>query len=490
MKWRSSLLLVTIALFLGGFILFYERKRPTSEETESSAKRLFDFKSDEIRWIEIDRDGTLERFEREKSTLPEPRSGSAPSAKREETAGSFGGSSKKWMMVKPAKDKADGFLVDSLADRLSGLESKRALDTPAAAPPEDQAGLSPPRFRIRFDAGKGPVSLLAGREAPATGGVYFRIDKEPASAGGGASRQRARTYLVGRELVGSLDRSPAEWREKQLIDVAALDLGEATVVRPAGTLRFRRQGEDWRLAEPIDDEAQGSKVQGLLSSVTGLRAEAFHETAEVASKAGLQQPAHRVRLARRDGQPAGELLIGNPVEGNSDRLYASAAGREGIAEVHKRILEEIDADAESFRARRLFTISEFEARELKLESKGEKLSLSKVEKPEGGGPGEWKATIPSGLKPKADAVEQTLRSLLEIEADSIVGPARDLPAYGLDPPAARAEVAEAQPSKKEVVRFGKQAPGVGKLYALKEGRSYILTVPSSILDRFTVKTYR
>jgi len=41
-----------------------------------------------------------------------------------------------------------------------------------------------------------------------------------------------------------------------------------------------------------------------------------------------------------------------------------------------------------------------------------------------------------------------------------------------------------------VVRFGKQAPGVGKLYALKEGRSYILTVPSSILDRFTVKTYR
>ena len=155
-------------------------------------------------------------------------------------------------------------------------------------------------------------------------------------------------------------------------------------------------------------------------------------------------------------------------------------------EIQKRILEELDADAESFRSRRLFSISEFDTRALELISSGEKLSFTR---PQGGG--EWKVTSPANLKPKPESIDQTLRSLLETEAEKVVGPAKDLPGYGLDPPAARAEVTgSGEPPKREVVRLGKSAPGEGRIYALKEGRPFVLTVPSSILDRLSSKTYR
>ena len=242
MKWLSSLLLLLLALVLGAFVLLYERNQPTSEEAAGRAKRLFDMKAQDIRWIELDRDGTLARFEREKPAGTKAAAGKGGTAKAGEAnsdegkAADAGGGRERWRMARPVADRADGFFVDSLAGHLADLESRRVFDAASPPPPDDQTGLSPPRFRFVFDAGKGPVTLLAGREAPATGGIFLRVQKKPGSAGPG-------TYLVGRELVSGLDRPVQEWRDRSLFDFVAIDLSEATVARPAGTLRFRRQGE-------------------------------------------------------------------------------------------------------------------------------------------------------------------------------------------------------------------------------------------------------
>jgi hypothetical protein len=85
-------------------------------------------------------------------------------------------------------------------------------------------------------------------------------------------------------------------------------------------------------------------------------------------------------------------------------------------------------------------------------------------------------------------VDETIRSLSATDAIAIVGPAADLPAFGLDPPAAKATLKIADGTA-ETVRFGKAAPEEGTLYACREGRPYVLKVRASLLDRFSRKTH-
>jgi len=443
MKWISTLLLLALALLLGAIVLFYERKQPSSEEAGSRAKRLFDLEGADVRWISVDRDGTLARFERVKPS---------------------------WKMIAPVADRADAYLLDSLANKLCALESKRVLDASSPPPPDTEAGFAPPRALVRMEAGSGPIAIVVGRDAPATGALYLRVTG------------RKETYLVDRYIGQDLERPIQDWRDRILLDATPLDLEGARLTRPSGTLRFRRQGEDWRLAEPVDDEADGSKVQGLLAAITGLRVEAFLPSSEPPERTGLDGPMHRVSLDRRGGSQAGEILFGKPVEGNPSRLFARVPGREGIFEIPASILQELDSPADSFRSRRLFRLGEFDARGLDLESGGEKLSFSRVE-------GKWEASKPAGLKPRPGSIEQTLTALSGLEAETIEGPAAGLPGYGLDPPAARAEMTgEGEPGLTEALRFGRPA-SEGRVFAMKEGRPYIVTVSSAVLDRFRAESY-
>src|SRR5262249_47510036 len=179
-----------------------------------------------------------------------------------------------WRIVRPIEDRGDPYLVDGLARRVAELETVRAFESGARLPSDADAGFQPPRFRIVFHAGKGSQTLLVGREAPATDAVFLGApDGKPA--------------LVSKSFVDGLDRPAEEWRDHTLFDFGAVDLSSAEVIRPAGALRFRRDGEDWRLVAPVEDEAAGGKVQSLLSSVAGLRAEAFHPDGDAAAD-GLQ----------------------------------------------------------------------------------------------------------------------------------------------------------------------------------------------------------
>ena len=47
---------------------------------------------------------------------------------------------------------------------------------------------------------------------------------------------------------------------------------------------------------------------------------------------------------------------------------------------------------------------------------------------------------------------------------------------------------EGEPGLTEALRFGRPA-SEGRVFAMKEGRPYIVTVSSAVLDRFRAKSY-
>jgi len=492
MKWVSTLILLVAALVLFAFVFFWERKQPTSEEAAAREKRLFTFEEKDVRWIELDHDGTAVRFERAAGTKaaapavasPLPSASAHPAGDADASSG--------WRMVRPLQDRADDDLVNGLARKIAELAAIRTFDAGSRVPSDADAGLQPPRFRISFDAGAGPRTLTAGRDAPATSGVFLRSPD-------------GKTCLVPRGLVEGLDRPADEWRDHSLFDFGAVDLSAAELIRPAGPLRFRREGEDWRLTAPVEDEAAGSKIQALLSSITAVRAETFHTEQEVAGKTALQPPVRQARLTRRDGTVV-ELAIGGPVEGTTDRVYARIPSRPGVAEIASRILQDLDTAPDACRSRKLFGFSPWDVRSITIQSKGTTIELNREGETSGAAPPKWTAVRPPGLTPKPEAVESLLNDLLDLEASEIAGPAGDLAAWGLDSPTASVAItastegAGPQPAGKaaatetaprtQLVRFGKTAPGEGRIYAQREGRPWVLIVPARTVDTLDVSSLK
>src|SRR5207245_5012169 len=84
--------------------------------------------------------------------------------------------------------------------------------------------------------------------------------------------------------VSALLKPPADFRDHSLLDITLLDLSEARIARPEGDLRFHRRDEEWWIESPVEDLAEGSTVQSLLSGITGLRAESFVDEDQIAAR--------------------------------------------------------------------------------------------------------------------------------------------------------------------------------------------------------------
>src|SRR5262249_18645775 len=150
MKWLSTLILLVLAVVLFAFVFFWERRQPSTEEAAEKAKRLFTFDVKDLRWLEVDHDGTVARFERPAGKAPVAVAGAAPARApsggqpaEAESEGTNG-----WRMVRPIEDRADPYLLDGLARRVAELETTRTFQPGARLPSDADAGLQPPKFRI------------------------------------------------------------------------------------------------------------------------------------------------------------------------------------------------------------------------------------------------------------------------------------------------------------------------------------------------------
>ncbi len=459
MKWRSTIALLVAALGLAAYVFFWDSGQKGTVEAERDKHRLFDFEASAIQWIEMDHDGTTLRIER-----------------RSQGEGDATVSS--WMLAKPISDRADGSLADGLADRIARLESTRTLggaDAAGAAPPADaDAGLAPPVFTVRFDAGKGPVTLDVGKAVPASDAVYLRVSG------------RQGLEVARNSLHEEVQRPADEWRDHALFAVSTLDLGEVELSRPAGTLRFKREGEVWRVAAPFQDDGDGSKIQSLLFNLTGLHAASFAAGSDPAGMAALATPTYRAVLRKRDGSSAGEIAFGGAVAASTTRIWARSAGRDALLQVDNQAVEPLDAPAESYRSLAAFTMNEFDIETISLERAG--ASLVFRYKDTG-----WKVDTPADLSPVADSVEAAVREAAGLRTDAVLESTAGLARYGLEPPAATITLtaraaADGTVGRTEALRLGSTA-SAGRIYAARDGRPVILTVPDTILERFDRAAY-
>ena len=153
MSARTPIILLVVALVLLGYILAFERGRPTQKEIDSRTGLL------------------VQGLVRDRITRIRIASGEERIVLRREGEGF----DETWTLEEPTSGPADPEPVEDYIRNWEFAIPVRTLESPS---PEDieQFGLGSPRAEVSFEMGPSTVRVSLGSGTPVDGGGYVRVD--------------------------------------------------------------------------------------------------------------------------------------------------------------------------------------------------------------------------------------------------------------------------------------------------------------------------
>ena len=379
---RSTLVLLVVALGLGAYIYFVERHRDPASAPEPN-EQLFTFDADDVTELEVRaEDGTTTELRQADGV---------------------------WSVVAPVESAADDVSATSLAATLSSLEINRVLEEgPVDLEP---FGLDAPGLEIGVAAegGDGRQRLLIGDETPTGADRYAKL--------GGSDR----VFLLPGYHRTTLNKTTFDLRDKTVLDFDRDALDRLEVVSGERTIGFARDGDDWRLAEPLQAAADFGAVEGLIGSLGSGRMRAVaSESADALDEYGLDAPVHTVAL--HAGSATATLHIGGATEDGTH--YAHDAARPLVFTVDATLVTNLERGADEYRRKALFAFRPFNASRLEIRHGDDTVVFEKREAPatdaDEGAEDTWELVAPEGGSVPHDAIDDLLSKLSGLRADSFV----------------------------------------------------------------------
>lgn len=448
MRPRTTLVLLAIAAGLWAAWALWLREVPGTAERREQAQRLLPgLDPAKVRTVRLERDGETVVLERSGTT--------------------------DWTLTAPIADRAEVAAVESLLRDLAEADAASRVPAAEVAGGATSTGLDRP-IRVQLTpAGGAAVRTLEVGTLAIPGGHHYARTADGSAAGAGDAVELA---LVGRDLVDALARPLEELRAHDLFALAPLDVQRWEIARAAAPpVRFeRRAGEEWWLAAPRVDVADGATVAGMLSRVIALRADRLLRPAPPPSTTGLDAPDLTVRLFTKGEAAAATLALGRAVAPGGGRRYGRVDGRDAVFEVEATgLVNELSRDPAALRGRLLLDLSTYDVRTLTLERAGTRVTLDRSEDDKGAIT--WK---PADGTPAVDAkkADTLLAKIVRIEAKRIAADGTPL-----GPLAARATIARREPSKNPelTIEIG-GAAGPGEVYARRIDRPAVLVLDEAI----------
>ncbi len=271
MRTRNLIILTAVVIGLAAFIWFYERHQPTSDEARERADKVFpSLERDDVATVSIR--NSHGQFNLAKA-------------------------GEEWLLTGPIDFPADTAAVNSLIGSLVNLSVERRL-----APDEVDAtsyGLDQPELRV----------ALATAD-----GERFELDIGDETALG-SNRAVRRTgddgiILCRRWFVTDIDKGLDDWRSRDVVRITADQVASLQVVAGSDRIHAVRDGEEWRLLEPVSDLADRDHLRSLISNLNSLRVEEFVGADTDPAAMGLDTPQYGVTLVRTEGSAPVELEFG------------------------------------------------------------------------------------------------------------------------------------------------------------------------------------
>jgi len=460
MSKRNTIVLAVLNAVLLVFILAYERGTLSTTETAGRSNQVLrSFIRDRVERVELEQsDGSSIVFVREREEDPIE-----------------GMDLGVWTIAEPIAIAADDDAVDGLLSALEWLGQHRVIDDVSASDRE-QFGLDEPRFVVRFTVIEEPYELHIGGTAPTGEGIYAEVVGE------------GRVYVVGDDIVESLDHDLAHFRSKELFDgfyptsVQQVQLDD---------LDFVREDRVWRARSPERGWANQGVVDPLVRLPRELHATRFvAETLDDAATYGLDSPWRELTVTRADDveeNRVAHLRIGDACGEHDAERYAVAGDEGPVACVLVSDLDALTPDREHLREPRLLAVPDNAIERIVVERGEERLELRREDD-------RWKLfTGPEddvGTPTLADdgAVTAWLSSLRDARVSAFESVTEEDLAHGLDEPTARILV-ERQGDDPNVEIFVGELDAVG-IWVRRGDEAALARFPADVQDAVLLNALR
>lgn len=437
MRPKSLLVLTAIVAVLGGFILFFERDLPSTEERAKQEKKVIGLDQDQVTAVVIEpKDGTAVRLEKEAAAAP----ADADDKKKDEPDDAFAPApAAEWRLVAPLTARADRTRAEDLVRSLVDLEKGRTLEGVDRA----AAGLDAPRFRIRLATAEEELHLAVGGEVPASKDVFLAVgDAGP-------------IYQVSGSFVESLGRAAGDWRDRKVFPGTRADVERLKLGAGAQETLLARRGEDFWVESPLTDRADTTKTNELLSRVTDLEVSTFVDVAPAdPSTLGLDPPAATVEVVRKDKPEAFLVELGAVVADEAGARYARAGGQ--LFTTKSELLASVETPIAGWRSKKWTAQQVFRIEKATFADSQGELVLRRDD-------AEWYRGADDESEEKIDyaSASDLLYALTDVEATEVVDPGAPSVSW----------TALAQPELTVALDLQEEAKETLKLFVALDGRA-------------------
>jgi len=346
---RALLALLAILGVLLAVVLWLDKPHPMEDDSKSLAGMLPKTLSD-VKALEIEGKQAPLRVE------------------RDEAEG--------WRLVLPFGAEADPHELESFYGSLTGTAVTRVVEETGG----DAAtfGLAPPEGRLRVfpKDGSAPKELRVGRASPVGDGRYL-------ADGSG------RILLVGGAIATALERAPDSLRERRMLPVTAEKVRQLTVEGEKGHSVLVRDGDKFRVALPVEDQADDTAADSWIRAAVELRAVDFPASSVVPADAFAQKALTLTVLVEGDTTPR-VVEIGSL--GPEGKRWARRATGDFVALVDTAALAVLERDPSELRDARIFAAEPKDVRAVIVEGGG----AAEISARRAGEDGAWSITGADG----------------------------------------------------------------------------------------------
>jgi hypothetical protein len=307
---RRFYFLLTVLFVLAAFIVFFERRLPTTQERLDKGDVIWDVNEGKLAKIVIERDNETLEFVR--------------------------GQGDAWKMVKPENYPADASSLSSLVFDLARPARQGEASQSSAEP---DYGLAKPRAVVTIstkeetDRPSETHTISIGKSIPGTDTVAAR------------ARGDNRTIFVRETLASGVLKPEESYKSRKIFEGSANDITQMTILRGRGRLDFEKRKGDWWMTRPLVDRAGEPAVSRLAGDLIAENVSEFVKLGKSdLSGAGLSPPIYSV-TATIAGKPV--ILEIGATRSDGKSVYARSQGQ--TFAIESSITDELSKEADAYR---------------------------------------------------------------------------------------------------------------------------------------------
>jgi len=414
----SALILLVVALGLGGYLYFIESERTI--ESPDAKKKVFTYDAAKINQVQI------------KSSA-----GEVTSLRK--------GADSTWTIVQPVQAAADRNSISEVVTSLSSLEEQRVVDENAAD--LKAYGLAEPRVDVTFhvEGDKEPKRILLGEKTPASSGTYAKLPSGN------------RVFLVDTSLETAVDKPTFDFRDKAALSFDQAKVTSLELASAAQTIRVEKSGDEWKLVKPVQAPADFVSVNGVLGQLQSAAMTALKDRPEDLKdlkQYGLDKPV--VVMTLSEGASSQKLELGKEADPGS--VWARDPAKAAVFSINNGVAMELQKKVDDLRRKELFDFRPFNATRFEITRGKETRAFEKVKGTGANAVDTWKQVAPAAKAVDSSNFEGVLLDFSNLRAESFLSAAGA--ATGHNSPAAVIVAKFDEGKKEERVVIGTAGTGV------------------------------